>query len=169
MISPRPARPRAGTAVALAVALAASTLLASCAQVTVPAGPDASDPACAPIVQNAPDDLLGQPRRETSSQGTVAWGTGADAIVLRCGVAPPGPTTDLCTRIGDADGETVDWIVRESDGLVTFTTFGRSPAIDVTVPRSAAPDQPSAAVLDMTRTVSAIPATEHCLGAGDVG
>ncbi|MGP9693213.1 DUF3515 family protein [Brachybacterium sp. AOP25-B2-12] len=166
MIPPSPA-PHRRRAAALAAGICAAGILSACGAVTVPPGPDAADPACAPIIQNAPDDLLGQPRQETSSQGTIAWGTGADTIVLRCGVTPPGPTTDLCTRIADATGISVDWIVHEKDGLVTFTTFGRVPAIDVTVPRSAAPDQPSAAVLDMTRTVSAIPATQECLGPGD--
>lgn len=163
------AAPRPSRRARVAAGLCSLAVLTSCAAVTVPPGPDAADPACAPIVQNAPDDLLGQPRQDTSSQGTVAWGTGADTIVLRCGVMPPGPTTEACTRIADAGGVAVDWIVHEEDGVVTFTTFGRAPAIDVTVPRSAAPDQPSAAVLDMTRTISVIPATQECLGPGDAG
>lgn len=160
---PPPRRLLAGAACAVA-----ALGLTGCGAVTVPAGPAAADPACAPLVANAPAELLGQKRHETTSQGTVAWGDGDATIVLRCGVTPPGPTTDPCTAIADAGGATVDWLVSEEDDVVTFTTFGRTPAVDMTVPRAAAPDQPSAAVLDMTRLISQIPATDHCVGAGDI-
>ena len=142
--------------------------LASCGTVRVPAGPAAETPVCADIVIAVPPQLLGQERTETSSQGTAAWGTGEDTVVMRCGVTPPGPTTDLCTRLEDGGGVTVDWIVREDDGVVRYTTYGREPAIDVTVPRSVAPDQPSAAPLDLGRLISAnIEATEFCVGPGE--
>lgn len=143
--------------------------LAGCGTVTVPAGPDAGDPDCAGVVLGAPDELLGQERQNTSSQGTVAWGEGEDTIVLRCGVTPPGPTTDLCTRLEDSTGVQVDWIVREQDDLVFYTTYGRSPAIDVSVPRAVAPDQPSAAALDLGRLVATnATASDHCVGSDDV-
>src|SRR5699024_8527115 len=125
--------------------------LASCGTVQVPPGPDATNPVCADIVIGAPPEVLGMGRTETSSQGTAAWGSGEDAVVMRCGVTPPGPTTDLCTTLADGSGAKVDWIVRELEGdVVLYTTYGREPAIDVTVPRSAAPDQPSAAALDLS-------------------
>lgn len=173
---PFPAQSRSGAArpcaarrgAGLAAALIASIALVGCASVRVPAGADAGDPACAPIVVSSPDALLGQPRQETSSQGTVAWGTGEDAIVLRCGVPSPPPTTEDCTRVGDPDGVTVDWIVREQGGIVTYTTYGRTPAIDVSVPRSVGGDQPSAAVLDLAQLVEQIPATETCTGPEDL-
>ncbi|GAA1332556.1 DUF3515 domain-containing protein [Brachybacterium horti] len=143
--------------------------LAGCGTVRVPAGPEAGDPTCAGVVLGAPDELLGLPRAETSSQGTIAWGSGEDTIVLRCGVTPPGPTTDLCTRLEDSSGVQVDWIVREQDDLVFYTTYGRSPAIDVSVPRAVAPDQPSAAALDLGQLVTTnVDATDHCVGAEDV-
>lgn len=142
---------------------------AGCGTVQVPAGPEASATECADVVIGAPPTLLELDRHETSSQGTVAWGSGEDTIVLRCGVQSPGPTTERCTRLGDADGATVDWIVREQDGLVFYTTYGRSPAIEVLVPRSVAPDQPSAAALDLTQLVTTtVEATDYCVGAGDV-
>lgn len=152
---------------ALAAALVGAALT-GCGTVRVPSGPAADDPACAPVVIGAPDQMLGQQRHETSSQGTVAWGQGENAVVLRCGVTPPGPTTEACTRIESPDGVQVDWIVHEKAGIVTFTTYGRSPAIEVSVPRSVAPDQPSAAVLELAGPVSQIPATTQCVGPGDV-
>lgn len=143
--------------------------LVSCGTVQVPAGADATNPVCADIVIAAPPEVLGMERVETSSQGTVAWGNGEDTVVMRCGVTPPGPTTDLCTTLADGNGVEVDWIVRELEGEVfLYTTYGRDPAIDITVPRSAAPDQPSGAALDLSQVVSRnIEATDFCIGPGD--
>lgn len=144
--------------------------LASCGTVQVPAGSDAANPDCAQIVLNAPPEVLGMERVETSSQGTAAWGDGEDTIVMRCGVTPPGPTTDICTTLADGDGVEVDWIVQELDDEVfLYTTYGREPAIDVSVPRSAAPDQPSGAALDLTTLITRnIEATDRCVGPGDL-
>jgi hypothetical protein len=144
--------------------------MAACGTTRVPAGADADDPACADVVLGAPETMLDQPQVSSSSQGTVVWGDGEDAIVLRCGVTPPGPTTDPCTTLSDADeNNQVDWIVRDDEetGIVRYTTFGRSPAIDLTVPRSVAGDQPSAVPLDLAALVLEIPATDRCLGPGD--
>lgn len=163
-------RPRLRRRAVLPGVLAAPALaLAACGSVSVPPGPHADDPACAPIIQGAPTAMLDQARHETSSQGTVAWGRGADTIVLRCGVTPPGPTTDLCTRLESSSGATVDWIVREEDGVVTFTTYGRTPAVDITVPRSVAPDQPSAVPLEVAGLIAPLPVSAQCVGPGDVG
>lgn len=159
-------RARAASSILLLPLVAAA--LGGCGTASVPPGPSAADPACARIIQDAPDELLGLARHETSSQATLAWGSGEDAIVLRCGVTPPGPSPDVCTRISASDGQSVDWLVREKDGMVSFTTYGRTPAVDVTVPRAVAPDQPSAAVLEMTGSIAQLPASDHCLGPGDV-
>ena len=144
--------------------------LAACGTVTVPPGEHATDPVCADIVLGAPPEVLDMPQTETSSQGTVAWGSGEDTVVMRCGVAPPGPTTAQCTTLADGTGTEVDWIVREVEpGVFLYTTYGREPAIDVSVPRSAAPDQPSGAALDLTQLVTRnIEATDFCIGPGDV-
>lgn len=149
----------AGVTVLLAVGLAA------CGTVVVPAGPQADAPVCADVLLSVPQELLGLERSETSSQGTVAWGSGEDTVVMRCGVTPPGPTTDMCTRLESGDGVTVDWIVEETDeGVVRYTTYGREPALDVTVPRSVAPDQPSAAALDLGRLIDAnLEAYAYCV------
>ncbi|MDN5600743.1 MAG: DUF3515 domain-containing protein [Brachybacterium sp.] len=143
--------------------------LVSCGTVQVPAGADAADPTCADIVLGAPPEVLGMERSETSSQGTAAWGSGEETIVMRCGVTPPGPTTDLCTTLADANGVEIDWIVQEleGDGFL-YTTYGREPAIDVSVPQAAAPDQPSGAALDLSQVISLnIEATDRCIGPGD--
>ncbi|MGP9539285.1 DUF3515 family protein [Brachybacterium sp. AOP43-C2-M15] len=156
------------------LALPAAALMAlgllSCGTVQVPAGPSAADPVCADVLLSAPPEVLGMSRVETSSQGTAAWGSGEETVVMRCGVTPPGPTTDMCTTLADGDGVEVDWIVRELDeGGFLYTTYGREPAIDVSVP-AASPDQPSAAALDLGQVVSRnIEATDFCVGPGDAG
>ncbi|ATG51756.1 hypothetical protein CFK38_09650 [Brachybacterium vulturis] len=146
--------------------------LVSCGTVQVPPGPEAADPTCADVVLGAPPEVLGLERTETSSQGTVAWGSGEDTIVMRCGVTPPGPTTELCTTLADGNGVEVDWIVQELEGEdpgFLYTTYGREPAVDVSVPSSAAPDQPSGAALDLAQVITRnIEATERCIGPGDV-
>lgn len=144
--------------------------LVSCGTIEVPPGPDATNPVCADIILGAPPEVLGMERAETSSQATAAWGSGEDTIVMRCGVTPTGPTTDLCTTLADGNGVEVDWIIRElEDGVFLYTTYGREPAIDVTVPLSAAPDQPSGAALDLSQVISRnIEATDRCVGPGDL-
>ncbi|MDD0429630.1 DUF3515 family protein, partial [Shigella sonnei] len=72
----------------------------------------------------------------------AAWGSGEDTVVMRCGVTPPGPTTDQGATLADENEIEVDWVVKEIEGdTFLYTTYGREPAIDVSVPRSAAPDQ----------------------------
>lgn len=161
--------PRRAAALSLTGLLALG--LAACGTVQVPAGEAAADPVCADIVLAAPPQVLGMDRVETSSQGTAAWGSGAETVVMRCGVTPPGPTTDQCTTLADENEIEVDWVVKEIEGdTFLYTTYGREPAIDVSVPRSAAPDQPSAAALDLTQVITRnIEATARCIGPGDEG
>ncbi len=50
-------------------------------------------------------------------------------MLLRCGVEPLGPTTDRCVSV---DG--VDWVIDESDAPnYLFTTYGRTPAVEVLI------------------------------------
>jgi hypothetical protein len=120
--------------------------------VTVPAG--GRDPACARLTALLPHDLLRQHRRETdpTSPALAAWGD--PAIVLRCGVTPPGPTTAQCIAV---DG--VDWVARAIDGGYDFTTYGRTPAVQVLVPKHYAPE--TFALTGLAAAVSAIPQGEH--------
>ena len=161
--------PRRAAALSLTGLLALG--LAACGTVQVPAGAAAADPVCADSALAAPPQVLGMDRVETASQGTAAWGSGEDTVVMRCGVTPPGPTTDQCTTLADENEIEVDWVVKEIEGdTFLYTTYGREPAIDVSVPRSAAPDQPSAAALDLTQVITRnIEATARCIGPGDEG
>ena len=122
-------------------------LLAGCAPtVSVEEAPYGHEPACARVVLALPDELGGLPRLATSSQASTAWGTATAPVVLRCGVEPPGPTTDRCVTVETPGGPSIDWLAvpaEDDDGGSgpaagvtdwTFTTYGREPAIEVVVP-----------------------------------
>lgn len=117
------------------IPLALATLaLAGCAQpVRTTVAPNATEVACSTVLVNLPESLGDRERREVTAQSTAAWSSGADdksdAVVLRCGVDPPGPTTDPCTTVGG-----VDWMVDEQPGQIRYRTYGRVPAVELLVP-----------------------------------
>jgi hypothetical protein len=96
----------------------------------------------------------------------VAWGDPADPVVLRCGVEPPGPTTDRCVNADD--GETsVDWINvpgdEREDGSWLFTTYGRAPAVEVVIPAAVTETSSTSFVLDLGPAVAKVEQTRACL------
>ncbi len=110
------------TAVALTGSLAACT-----STVSMDAADDANDPLCADVIVRLPGTIDGQDRRWTDAQATGAWGDPDAAILLTCGVTPPGPTEARCITIGG-----VDWVVDESEApKYRITTYGRTPAVEV--------------------------------------
>ncbi|MFH5823938.1 DUF3515 family protein [Georgenia sp. AZ-5] len=157
-----------------AVVLAGAALLAGCATpVTLSAGEAAPGPTCARIIQATPDELGGLERRSTTAQATTAWGD--PPVSVRCGVTPPGPTTDRCLSVDQGDGTTVDWIQLEGgeetetgQGSWSFVTYGREPAIEVVVPVEQVTGQPTAFLVDLGSAVQLSPAERTCVGAGDV-
>lgn len=106
-----------------------------------PATPAPEDAiACEVLQSRLPATLASQARLAvTPDQGTTAaWGT--PAIVWRCGVGEPAAlqrTSQLVTING------VDWFPEELTDGFRFTTVGRSPATEITVPD----DYPNAASL----------------------
>lgn len=145
----------AGAVAAVSTAL----LVAGCGPgpVQVDAAEDAADPACAPAMLAMPAALSEQGQRETSSQGTTAYGD-PSAAVVRCGVTPPGPTTDLCTRVNG-----VDWLIRDlgADDQWQATTYGRDPAFEVTFDTTVVPS--STALVDIGSAVSTVSQQSECL------
>jgi hypothetical protein len=99
------------------------------------------------------DSLGGLPRRDTTGQSTAAWGD--PPVVLRCGVAPPGPTTQACETVAG-----VDWVVARSDERVTYTTYGREPAVEVELPPGVPVD---VAVGALSAAVAPLPQSRQCL------
>jgi len=80
-----------------------------------------------------PDELGGLSLRDTSSQATAAYGDEA-MIIVRCGVEPPGPSSERCVAIETASASQ-DWLVTETDDTWIAVAFGRSPATEVTIPK----------------------------------
>ena len=106
--------------------VAAGALAGCTTTVDVEPAEGANDPACAEVTVRLPGFVADEPRRWTDAQASGAWGD-PSAILLRCGVTPPGPTEARCITLGG-----VDWIVDESRAPnYLVTTYGRVPAVEV--------------------------------------
>jgi hypothetical protein len=117
----------------------------------------ANDPLCADVSVRLPGSLAGESRRWTDAQATGAWGDPA-AVLLTCGVTPPGPTEARCITIGG-----VDWIVDESQApRYLITTYGRTPAVEVFIDNEVVSSND---VLDRLGPIvgGAIPAERSCV------
>lgn len=153
---------------AVALLLAVSALAGCTSAVPVEAAPYAHDPVCAEVVLALPRDLEGLPRLGTTSQASVAWGDRSAPVVLRCGVEPPPPTTDACVSADDGS-IAVDWVTRtgpeQPNGGAewTFTTYGRSPAVEVHVPAEVTAERSTSFLVDLNTAVSKIEQTRFCL------
>lgn len=125
---------RAGIPVLLAGVL--TGLVAGCGSaVGVTPAPRADSAACRQASRHWPRTVGNMARTATTSHAPTVAAWGDPAVIARCGVTSPGPTTDQCVTVGS-----VDWVAhRLSDG-VRFTTFGRDPAIEVLVPHDYAPE-----------------------------
>lgn len=138
------------------------TLVTGCTA-TVPLHPadGANDPKCAEVMVRLPDSVAGLERRSTNAQSTAAWGNPA-MVILRCGLAEPGPSELPCFTVNG-----IDWIRDDSKAPVyTFTTFGRSPATELVIDSNGASGIDSVDAIGSA--VAAIPATSKCLDAEDV-
>ena len=101
--------------------------------VALPAGADSAP--CQALTALWPSLASSQPARAVSVQSPAARAWGNPAVIAICGYDAPAPSTLECLSV---DG--IDWLVqRRSDG-VQFTTYGRSPAMDVLVPAAYAPE-----------------------------
>ncbi len=153
--------------IAALVAGAALVLTACGSPVELDPTPYASDPVCARVLIAMPDEIAGAERRDTTSQASRAWGD--PPITVRCGVTPPGPTTDRCVTAIDAAGRSIDWVMREigdkdvDENTWHFTTYGRVPAIEVVVPVEYAGTDATGVLGILGEQISQIPATRECL------
>jgi hypothetical protein len=107
-----------------------------------------------------PEAIGDAPLRKTNSQATAAWGD-PSRVILRCGVNPPGPTTDRCVSVNG-----VDWVIKEGDPVYTLTTFGREPATEILMD----PEKISSATVlaDLASAAGKIPASRNCVGKEDL-
>lgn len=148
-------------------ALLLATVAGCASAVPVTAAQYADDPLCAEVVLALPAELAGLPKLTAGGQATAAWGDPRDPVVLRCGVEPPPPTTDPCVTADDGDSA-VDWVAvagPEVDGSApwTFTTYGRSPAVEVLVPAAVTAEHSTSFLIDLGPAISRVEQTRSCL------
>jgi len=121
------------------------------------------------VVLALPERLADSERLDTSSQATAAWGDPAAPIVLRCGVDPLPPTTDKCVTATDAAGVSVDWVAVEGPADAggaarwTFTTYGREPAVEVTVPKQVTSGGSTSFLVDLGNAIQKTARLRSCL------
>ena len=109
--------------------------LAGCASIDVADPPAAGSAACRSAAAHWPKTVGGQSLQPTSSSSVAVRAWGDPAIIARCGLASIGPTTDQCL---DVSG--IDWVAHRLNDGVRFTTYGRTPAIEVLVPSAYQPE-----------------------------
>ena len=144
-----------------AVVVSAGLLSGCTSPVAMQPAPSANDPLCAEVSVRLPDTLDGKERRQTDAQATGAWGDPA-AVLLTCGLEPPGPTTLPCSTV---DG--VDWIIEDlGDFRFRVTTFGRTPAVELYLDTNVDTGVSSAVVLEsLASAVGRLPTDGACTDA----
>ncbi|WP_432541333.1 DUF3515 family protein [Kineococcus sp. SYSU DK002] len=152
----------------LAVVVAAVTAVAVWAYVAgsrgVDPAPDAGDPACAPLLAALPTALGDLPREPQGAAGVAVWGE--DQVVLRCGAQVLGPTEKACIPVADSAGRSVDWVQdAANERAVRFLTYGRTPAVEVTVRfgDGLTSDQATSQLVDLAAAVEPIPQSRTCV------
>lgn len=164
---PAPLSPRGlRVAVALAVVVVAGAAVWTfrTGSTGVEAAPDGGDPACTRVLAALPDQLGGLSRERQGAAGVAVWGE--DTVVLRCGSTVLGPTQKQCLPVGPDDATSVDWVLdAENDKAVRFLTYGRDPAVEVTVryAEGISADQATSQLVDLAGAVSGIEQTRTCV------
>src|SRR4051794_518718 len=148
----------------VATVLLGAALLSGCSTtVHLEPADDANNPLCAEVsvgLNNA-SSIADMDRRWTDAQATAAWGEpGADsAILLRCGVAVPAPTSALqCVTL-----EGVDWLVDASETpKLRLTTYGRNPAVQLYVDTAVVSSNDVISSRALVGAITAIPTDGKC-------
>ena len=114
------------------------------------------------VASNSPtvlvDDRTGAHRGRVGKI-VVAYGE-PTAVIVRCGVEEPGPTSTLpCVLV--EDGSSTYWLRDDSDAPnYVFTTYGRSPATEVIINRDIV--APGAVLYELVDTVARTTETGKC-------
>ena len=109
--------------------------LLGCSSIDVADPAEAGSATCRLVATHWPKTVGGQSRQATSSSSAAVRAWGDPAIIARCGLPPIGPTTDPCI---DVSG--IDWVAHRLTDGVRFTTYGRSPALEILVPSAYHPE-----------------------------
>lgn len=151
---PRLTRPcaRCGALAGAASLLVVASAAACSGSEAVQPAPSASAAACTTALAAAPATVLGKARTPLDVAGALAYGE--PPIVVRCGLAAPGPSPDRCLEL---DG--TDWLLTSADEAVpvVLVSFGRDPAVEVTVPGDYGRENASAAAIDLAPVARALP------------
>lgn len=154
-------RPRP-IAILLAVAVAVCAGIVFVESHRVDSAPDAKNPKCSTAVDHSPEKVGSESRDWVIGQGVASWGDGS--TILRCGVGELEPTINLCISV---DG--VDWVLDEEKlketGVSVLTTYGRSPAVQVTY--SGGREDVGGVLVDLKKSVAGIPQKRNCIGYGE--
>ncbi|PZF10123.1 DUF3515 family protein [Curtobacterium sp. MCLR17_034] len=152
--------PRTLAIVGAVITLAAG--LTGCTNaVSMSAAPSANTAACAAVQVRLPATVDSKfDLRNTNAQATAAWGD-PEVAIYHCGVAVPTVSDLPCFSQGG-----VDWIRDDRGDQVVYTTFGRSPAVQVVVDST---KTTSSVVQELSDAVSSLPKDGHeCLDPADV-
>jgi len=122
-------------------------LVSACAPtVNLDPAAQANDPSCANMMVRLPDEVAGLERRGVNAQSTAAWGTPV-AVIVRCGLDKPAPSTLPCFTLRG-----VDWLRDDADDpRFVFTTYGLEPATQVIIDSTLASG--TRALSDLSRAV----------------
>lgn len=120
----------------------------------------ANDPVCAEVTvaMRGLESLAGQDKRWTDAQASLAWGD-PTAIILRCGLPEPAPTSELqCVTM-----QGVDWLVDTTDApMMRLTSYGRSPAVQIYMDTEIVSGNDVIGSVTLANAVAKIPATGAC-------
>lgn len=127
-------------------------------------GGNPDHPACAPLIDELPEEAAGLDRAEIQEPvpaGAAVWTGGeADELTLRCGVELPFQYTSLSET---TEAEDTEWLhVKDptTDSLQTWYTVDRSPAIALTLYQVDAEVTTEDLAADLGAAISSVPGTE---------
>ena len=154
-------RPTRKIAIAAVVVAVAAGLTGCTNAVAMSPAPSANAAACADVQVRLPAAVDTKfDLRNTNAQSTAAWGD-PEVAVYHCGVAVPTVSDLPCFSLGG-----VDWIRDDRGKQVVYTTFGRSPAVQVVIDSTKTTGQ---VVQDLSAVVALLPKDGHtCLDPADV-
>lgn len=109
-------------------------MTAGCARPVAVDAPPRSD-ECAETLASTPIRILGELQRETSPADVSAVVWGDPPIVLVCGIDSSIPAD---AQVINVNG--IDWVAQTSTEGTVFTTFDRSPTLQMRVPSAYRPE-----------------------------
>jgi hypothetical protein len=152
--------PRRRTMIALSLVILAPLLAACSSTVSLTPAPQANSVGCADVTVHLPSTLESQKLRDTSAQATGAWGSPA-SILLTCGITTPRVSDLACYPV-----EGVDWLVDQKGKDAVYTTYGRSPGVQVVVDTTAVPSATNV-LFDLSSAVGTLQQTRTCQGTSE--